>query len=127
MTAERPRQPSRGHGGGYLERLVLMPLVCAAFATGSGTASATYEAGSRARCDATDGETFGVDRGATRGGYETDETLQNNINSVSSGENGLVVEFNGDGDIGASTCLDDGDEMVSVTGRIDNFDEPDWC
>jgi len=81
-----------------------MPLVCAAFATGSGTASATYEAGSRARCDATDGETF-----------------------VSSGENGLAVEFNGDGDIGASTCLDDGDEMVSVTGRIDNFDEPDWC
>ncbi|PSQ13770.1 hypothetical protein BRD02_12155 [Halobacteriales archaeon QS_8_69_73] len=91
------------------------------------TASATYEAGSRARCDA-DGEIFGVDRGATRGGYETDETLQNNINSIPSGENGLVVEFDfdGDGDIGASTYLDDGDEVVSVTGRIDDSDEPGW-
>jgi hypothetical protein len=157
---------------GYLERLVLVLLVCAAFAAGSGAAgashgageanytvevlgdpspgatevryglrvvgrsgadfetltrtSATYEAGSRARCEATDGETFGVDRGATRGGYEIDETLQNNIKSVSSGEDDLVVEFNGDGDIGASTYLDDGDEVVSVTGCIDNPDEPGW-
>ena len=87
---------------------------------------ATYEAGSWARCEATDGETFGVDRGATRGGYEIDETLQNNIKSVSSGEDDLVVEFNGDGDIGASTYLDDGDEVVSVTGCIDNPDEPGW-
>ena len=146
-----------------------MPLVCTAFAAGSGTAgeshgagkasyavevlgdpspgatevryglrvvgrsgvdfetstrtSATYEAGSRARCDA-DGETFGVDRGATRGGREIDETPQNDINSIPSGENGLVVEF--DGDIGASTYLDDGDEVVSVTGRLDESDEPGW-
>ena len=66
--------------------------------------SATYEAGSRARCDATDGGTFGVDRGATGGGDEIDEILQNNINSVSGGENG------------ASTYLDDGDAVVSVIG-----------
>ena len=126
---------------GYLEGLVPVLLVCAAFAAGSGTAgashsageanytvevlgdpspgatevryglrvvgrsgadfetltrtSATYEAGSWARCDATDGETFGV-------------------------------EFNGNGDIGASTYLDDGDEVVSVTGCIDNPDGPGW-
>jgi len=45
MTAERPRQPKRGHGWGYLERLALMPLVCAAFAAGSGTAGASHGAG----------------------------------------------------------------------------------
>ncbi len=157
---------------GHLQRFVLVLLVFAALAAGSGTAaashgtgeanytvevlgdpspgatevryglrvvgqsgvdfetftrtSATYEAGSWARCDATDGETFGVDRGATRGGYEIDETLQNNIKSVSSGEDDLVVEFNDEGDIGASTYLDDGDEVVSVTGCIDNPDEPGW-
>ena len=52
--------------------------------------------------------------------------MQNNIKSVSSGEDDLVVEFNSDGDIGASTYLNDGDEVVSVTGCIDNPDEPGW-
>ena len=45
MTAERPRQPKRRHDWGYLERLVLVLLVCAAFAAGSGTAGASHGAG----------------------------------------------------------------------------------
>jgi len=88
--------------------------------------NAIFEEGSWADCEPTDGETFGVDRSNTYSGYEVDETLQNNIKSFSAGEDELVIEFDGEGDIGASTYLDDGDEVVSVAGCIDNPDEAGW-
>ena len=88
--------------------------------------TAVYEAGSWENCGPQDGETFGVDRGATRDGYEVDESLQDNVNTFSAGEDVFEVEFNGEDDFGASTYLDDGDEVISVAECIDNPDEPGW-
>ncbi|PSQ32436.1 hypothetical protein BRD05_10320 [Halobacteriales archaeon QS_9_70_65] len=88
--------------------------------------TAVYEAGSWEGCGPQDGETFGVDRGATRDGYEVDESLQDNVKTFSAGEDVFEVEFNDEDDIGASTYLDDGDEVISVAECIDNPDEPGW-
>jgi len=88
--------------------------------------TAVYEAGSWENCGPQDGETFGVDRGATRDGYEVDESLQDNVKTFSAGEDVFEVEFNGEDDFGASTYLDDGDEVISVAECIDNPDEPGW-
>ncbi|PSP78729.1 hypothetical protein BRC88_10415 [Halobacteriales archaeon QS_4_69_225] len=88
--------------------------------------TAVYEAGSWENCGPQDGETFGVDRGATRDGYEVDESLEDNVKTFSAGEDVFEVEFNDEDDIGASTYLDDGDEVISVAGCIDNPDEPGW-
>ncbi|PSQ18671.1 hypothetical protein BRD02_00105 [Halobacteriales archaeon QS_8_69_73] len=88
--------------------------------------TAVYEAGSWENCGPQDGETFGVDRGATRDGYEVDESLEDNVKTFSAGEDVFEVEFNSEDDIGASTYLDDGDEVISVAECIDNPDEPGW-
>ncbi len=88
--------------------------------------TAVYEAGSWEGCGPQDGETFGVDRGATLDGYEVDESLQDNVKTFSAGEDLFEVEYNGEDDLGASTYLDDGDELISVAECIDNPDEPGW-
>jgi len=87
---------------------------------------AIYEAGGWTGCGPTDASVFGVDRGNTYDGYETDEELTNNVRSFSSGEDRLETEYNGEDDLGASTYLDDGDELVSVADCIDNPDDPGW-
>jgi PGF-CTERM protein len=88
--------------------------------------TAVYEEGSWANCGTDDGETLGIDRGSTYDGYETDESLKNNIKRFSAGEDVFELEFNGENDFGASTHLDDGDEFVSVATCLTNPDEPGW-
>ena len=77
---------------------------------------AVYEAGSWARCEPGDADVFGIDRGNTNDGYETDESLQENVKTFSAGED----------DLGPSTYLDDGDALVSVAECPDSPDEPGW-
>ncbi|MEF8915417.1 PGF-CTERM sorting domain-containing protein [Natronomonas sp.] len=88
--------------------------------------TAVYEAGSWANCGSDDGEILGIDRGNTHEGYETDESLKNNVKRFSAGEDVFELEFNGEDDFGASTRFDDGDAFVSVAQCIDNPDEPGW-
>jgi PGF-CTERM protein len=88
--------------------------------------TAVYEAGSWANCGSSDGEILGVDRGSTRPGYETDESLKSNVKRFSAGEDVFELEFYGEDDFGASTHLDAGDEFVSVATCIKNPDEPGW-
>jgi hypothetical protein len=87
---------------------------------------AIYEAGGWTGCGPTDASVFGIDRGDTYDGYETDEELTDNVRSFSSGDDRLETEYNGENDLGASTYLDDGDELVSVADCIDNPDDPGW-
>ncbi|WP_336133324.1 PGF-CTERM sorting domain-containing protein [Natronomonas amylolytica] len=88
--------------------------------------TAVYEAGSWASCGSDDGEVLGIDRGNTHEGYETDESLKNNVKRFSAGEDVFELEFNGESDFGASTHFNDGDAFVSVADCIDNPDEPGW-
>ena len=88
--------------------------------------TAIYEEGSWARCGPGDAEVFGIDRGNTHDGYETDEGLQENTKRFSAGEDRFETEFYGEDDFGPSTHLNDGDAMVSVAECIDNPDEPGW-
>lgn len=87
---------------------------------------AIYDGGSWSGCGPTDASVFGIDRGNTHDGYETDEELTNNVKSFSAGEDRLETEYNGEDDFGASTYFDDGDEFVSVADCIDNPDAPGW-
>jgi len=87
---------------------------------------AVYDEGSWASCGADDGEEFGIDRGNTNDGYETDESLEEKTKTFSTGEDVFRVEFNGEDDFGPSTYLDDGDAVISVAVCIDNPDEPGW-
>ncbi|QLD87338.1 PGF-CTERM sorting domain-containing protein [Natronomonas halophila] len=88
--------------------------------------TAVYEEGSWAQCGSSDGETLGIDRGSTYDGYETDESVKNNIKRFSAGEDSFELVFNGESDFGASTNFNDGDEFVSVANCLDNPDEPGW-
>ena len=88
--------------------------------------TATYEAGSWSQCGPDDGETFGIDRGNSRSGYQVDHSLEENVKSFSAGEDLFRVEYYGEDDFGSSTYLDDGDEFISVAKCIDNPDEPGW-
>jgi hypothetical protein len=87
---------------------------------------AVYEEGSWASCGAGDAEVFGIDRGNTHDGYETDESLEENTKTFSAGEDVFRVEFYGEEDFGPSTHLNNGDAVVSVAQCIDNPDEPGW-
>ena len=87
---------------------------------------AVYEEGSWSGCGADDGEVFGIDRGNTHDGYETDEGLEENTKTFSAGEDVFRIEFYGEDDFGPSTHLEDGDAIVSVAECIDNPDEPGW-
>lgn len=87
---------------------------------------ATFEEGSFSKCGPSSGETFGIDRGATKPGYGIDEDLTDNVKSFSAGEDVFEVEYYGEDDFGASTYMNDGDEFVSVAKCIDNPDEPGW-
>lgn len=87
----------------------------------------TYEAGSWVNCGADNPpEVFGIDRGNTHEGYEIDEELMDNVKSFSAGEDELETTYYDENDFGASTHLDDGDQLVSVTECINNPDEPGW-
>jgi PGF-CTERM protein len=88
--------------------------------------TAVYEAGSWENCGTDDGEVLGIDRGNTHQGYETDESLKNNVKRFSAGEDVFELEFNGEDDFGASTHFNDGDAFVSVAQCIDNPDEAGW-
>jgi PGF-CTERM protein len=88
--------------------------------------TAVYEEGSWASCGPGDAEVFGIDRGNTHDGYETDESLEENTKTFSAGEDVFRVEFYGEEDFGPSTHLNNGDAVVSVAQCIDNPDEPGW-
>jgi len=87
---------------------------------------AVFEEGSFSKCGPSSGETFGIDRGATKSGYGIDEDLTDNVKSFTAGADVFKVEYYGEDGFGASTHLNDGDEFISVAKCIDNPDDPGW-
>lgn len=85
-----------------------------------------YSEGSWADCGPTRSETFGIDRGGDNERYEVDESLRNNVERFSAGEDVFVTEFYDEDDYGASTYLNSEDRVLALIECVDNPDEPGW-
>lgn len=85
-----------------------------------------FEEGSWEGCGPTSSEVFGIDRGGDDGGYEVDESLEDNVKRFSAGEDVFEAAFYDEDDFGPSTHLGSDDRVVSIIECVDNPEEPGW-